>query len=186
MYDKVYGHRRECFSNIMTPTCKMRIRVLDLYFILAVKYLYICCDQLGLSLLRQNGVNTVPLNIEYCYAKCVLFVPTATKNLNFRVILNLSNLSDSILQLVSRPPTLHKAHLNWAKLQRRFHTYFSLSGIYFKLGQILLLELVTWAFSYHDTFVKSGFLIHRFPLNLPLCPHQSPAPFCETFLFDEA
>ena len=89
----------------------MKIRVLDLYFILAVKYLYICCDQLGLSLLRQNGVNTLPLNIEYCYAKCVLFVPTATKNLNFRVILNLSNLSDSILQLVSRPPTLHKAHL---------------------------------------------------------------------------
>ena len=159
----------------------MRIRVLDLYFILAVKYLYICCDQLGLSLLRQNGVNTLPLNIEYCYAKCVLFVPTATKNLNFRVILNLSNLSDSILQLVSRPPTLYNA-----KLQRRFHTYFSLSGIYFKLGQILLLELVTWAFSYHDTFVKSGFLIHRFPLNLPLCPHQSPPPFCETFLFDEA
>ena len=108
MYDKVYGHRRECFSNIMTPTCKMRIRVLDLYFILAVKYLYICCDQLGLSLLRQN---ILPLNIEYCYAKCVLFVPTATKNLNFRVILNLSNLSDSILQLVSRPSTLYKAIL---------------------------------------------------------------------------
>ena len=106
--------------NDTTPTCKMRILILDLYLVLDVKYLYICSDQLRLSLLRQNGVNTLPLNKKYCYANCVLFVPTATKNLNFRVILNLSNLSDSILQLVSTPSTLCQTHL---RQRQRQHLY---------------------------------------------------------------
>ena len=46
----------------MTPTCDMRIRIMDLFLVLASKYLYICCDQLGLSLLRQNRENTLALN----------------------------------------------------------------------------------------------------------------------------